>query len=167
MSGEYPTKQSVVATIEHAATLLGLPLTNAAGSKRWGGHALRRGGAQYLAKAGVEVWRIQALCRHSSDAIKHYLDDALNEGLSDIAQAAAAGRSLQSVRSELRSLVAAVAAGSAPADTLHDALHEGQADRSRPLLPIYAADVLAYDEPAPTANSQSTGRVHRAEKERR
>ena len=92
--GDYPSKQAVVATIVHAAELLGLPLASATGSRRWGGHALRRGGVQYLAKASVEVWRIQALCRHSSDAIKHYLDDALNDGLADIAQTAAAGRSL-------------------------------------------------------------------------
>ena len=149
MEGDYPSKQSVVATIVHAARLLNLPLTNTAGSNRWGGHALRRGGVQYLAKAGVEVWRIQALCRHSSDSIKHYLDDALNEGLADIAQTAAAGRSLHSVRDELRTLAAAVAAGTASVNTLQGALHEGHASPGRPLLPIHTSDVLAYDSPAP------------------
>ena len=34
-----------------------------------GGHAWRRGGVQYFGEAGVVVWRIQALARHSSGAI--------------------------------------------------------------------------------------------------
>ena len=61
----------------------------------------------------MEIWRIQALCRHSSDAIKAYLDNAVHHDLGNIAQAAAAGRCLHAVRSELRSLVSTINAGKA------------------------------------------------------
>ena len=48
-----PTKKAFVATVVAAAQKLGLPLRNAQGAPEWGGHAMRRGGAQHLAAAGV------------------------------------------------------------------------------------------------------------------
>jgi hypothetical protein len=57
-SGSFPSKSTIIATIEAAARLLQLPLVAASGVRLWGGHALRRGGAQYLARSGVEAWRI-------------------------------------------------------------------------------------------------------------
>eukprot|EP00969_Alexandrium_andersonii_P264161 11675428-Alexandrium_andersonii.AAC.1 len=44
-SGEVASKPAMVATIKHAAASLRLPLTTSSGAERWGGHALRRGGA--------------------------------------------------------------------------------------------------------------------------
>ena len=35
-SGEFPSKQAVIATIIHGAKLLGLPVTSAAGAALWG-----------------------------------------------------------------------------------------------------------------------------------
>ena len=43
--GDFPTKEGIVATIAYAAERLGLPLLAPSGAQRWGGHALRRGGA--------------------------------------------------------------------------------------------------------------------------
>ena len=45
-TGEMPSKRHMVQTIQHAAELLKLPLTTPSGRPAWGGHALRRGGAQ-------------------------------------------------------------------------------------------------------------------------
>eukprot|EP00969_Alexandrium_andersonii_P153836 6802470-Alexandrium_andersonii.AAC.1 len=64
--GAPPAKHTVVETIRQAAVYLGLPTLGRFAEPFWGGHALRRGGAQYLGAAGVEVWRIQALARHST-----------------------------------------------------------------------------------------------------
>eukprot|EP00969_Alexandrium_andersonii_P206300 9114736-Alexandrium_andersonii.AAC.1 len=73
----------MVATIKHAAASLRLPLTTPSGAERWGGHALRRGGAQFFGAAGVEIWRIQALARHSSGASLGYLQDSHLPALSN------------------------------------------------------------------------------------
>eukprot|EP00969_Alexandrium_andersonii_P066569 2934541-Alexandrium_andersonii.AAC.1 len=63
------SKAAAVATTVAAATRLALPIAAASGAGRWGGHALRRGGAQFFGAAGVDVWRAQALARHRSGAI--------------------------------------------------------------------------------------------------
>ena len=63
-----------------------------------------RGGAQYLARSGVEIWRIQALARHSSNAILGSIADSHICTLSTIASEAATGRALESLRGELRAL---------------------------------------------------------------
>eukprot|EP00969_Alexandrium_andersonii_P170951 7558153-Alexandrium_andersonii.AAC.1 len=59
-------RTTVVQTIRQAAIHVGLPTQGRFAEPLWGGHALRRGGAQYRGAAGVEVWRIQALARHST-----------------------------------------------------------------------------------------------------
>ena len=73
--GFFVSKGSSIDTIVHAARLLKLPLRTPTGAPAWGGHALRRGGAQFLGASGVDVARIQALARHSSSAILGYLND--------------------------------------------------------------------------------------------
>ncbi len=102
--GHTCTKASIVSTIEEAARLLGLRVTAVSGAPLWGGHALRRGGAQHLARSGVEVWRIQALARHSSAAILKYVENAHIPTLNSLAAEAAAGRSIAALRDELRTL---------------------------------------------------------------
>ena len=120
--GDFPTKAGIVATIAYAAERLGLPLLESSGAQRWGGHALRRGGAQYLGRSGVEVWRIQALARHSSSAILGYLGDSHISSLSSVAAEAAAGRSLAAVRAELTALQREVEAGRRPPEAVAAAL---------------------------------------------
>ena len=102
-AGTFPSKFAMVATIVAAATHLHLD-TTCNGKQVWGGHSLRRGGAQYLAKNGVDIWRIQALARHSSSAILLYLDGVHAESLGNIAAEAYLGRDLNNVRDELNAL---------------------------------------------------------------
>ena len=71
--GEHVTKSAAICTITKAARLLGLPTQKATGSPSWGGHSLRRGGAQFLASAGVDIWRIQALAMHSTAVFLKYV----------------------------------------------------------------------------------------------
>ena len=70
------TKASAVATFEAAALLLGLSLKAHNGARKYTGHCLRVTGAVYLARAGVDIWRIMALGRWGSDAIKLYIRNA-------------------------------------------------------------------------------------------
>ncbi len=90
----------MVNAIVHAAQLLGID-TVSKGKPVFGGHSLRRGGAQYLARCGVDVWRIQALARHSGSAILIYLDGVQAESLGNVAAEASLGRDLGNVREEL------------------------------------------------------------------
>ena len=69
---------------------------------------MRRGGVQHLAAAGVDVWRIQALARHSSSAILSYLGQSHVKPLANVASEAAAGTSMQPIQDELRALKATV-----------------------------------------------------------
>ena len=104
IAGCVVAKRDVVETIKHAASLLNLPLREPSGAERWGGHALRRGGAQYLGAAGVEIHRIQALARHSSNAIMSYVANSHLESIHNIAVEAALARDIQGARDELNSL---------------------------------------------------------------
>ena len=99
----------MVESFEYAARRIGLPVNSDNGAKAWGGHAARRGGAQFLARSGVEVWRIQALARHSSDAILLYIESTHVDSCSGIASEAVLQRSLDQLREEVSLLRAAQA----------------------------------------------------------
>ena len=58
----------------------------------------------HLAQAGVDVWRIQALGRWGSEAIRLYLRTAHAESLGNITLEANVGRSLEFAKSELLAL---------------------------------------------------------------
>jgi len=103
-TGKFTSKTGMVGSIVKAVEELGLPTTGHGGAALYGGHAWRRGGAQYYARAGVEIWRIQALARHSSGAILGYIENAHIPALAGIAAEAAIGRSLAAVRAELEVL---------------------------------------------------------------
>ena len=53
--GAFCSKKMMVDTIVAAARLVGLRVKTPAGAEAWGGHSLRRGGAQYLAQQGIDV----------------------------------------------------------------------------------------------------------------
>ena len=74
-SGDFPAKITIIATIRAAAEYLKLELKTPSGAEAWGGHALRRGGAQFLARKGVPIPLIQAMARHSSGAIFGYIEN--------------------------------------------------------------------------------------------
>eukprot|EP00969_Alexandrium_andersonii_P045421 1994283-Alexandrium_andersonii.AAC.1 len=69
-----------------------------------GGHVLRRGGAQFLGAAGVDIWRILALARHSSAAILCYLQDSHVASLSNMALEATLQRDLSQLRAEVMAM---------------------------------------------------------------
>ena len=160
-AGKFPSKSAVIATIRVAASQMALPLTTPSGAPAWGGHALRRGGAQYLGRSGVEVWRIQALARHSSGAILIYLDGCHTLAIGDIAAEAGAARSLAAVRSELRALQALVEQGRASSSSLQEVVASGSGELQVAVRP----DELALPTPAasdatPLFVSSGSGKVH-------
>ena len=57
-----------------------------------------------MGRSGVDVWRIQAVARHSSSAILWYLDKAHHGHLVSVAVEAQLQQSIQEVRQELRQL---------------------------------------------------------------
>ncbi len=65
---------------------------------------MRRGGAEYLAAAGVDVWRIQALARRSSAAILAYIEKAHVPTLKSISVEAASGRQQHALATEVAKL---------------------------------------------------------------
>ena len=151
-----------------------MPLVATSGARLWGGHALRRGGAQYLARSGVEVWRIQALARHSTGVILTYIENAHIGTLTSIAQEAAAGRTIEVVRSELLAMQAEVARGRTQRDELRTQVQQLLAPK--PNMPAIAVPVEVLAPPAlvPLAGPQeaspeakfilglrSHGRLHR------
>ena len=84
-------KAQVVATVRAAAGLLGLPAQSAEGLPLWGGHSLRVGGAQSLARLGLDTWAIQLLGRWGSDAVLGYIRAAPLAGSDDWAAQASTG----------------------------------------------------------------------------
>ena len=142
------SKHAAVQTIKHAAGILGLPLRGVAGAELWGGHALRRGGVQYLGRSGVEVWRIQALARHSSSAILGYLEGSHISTLNTVAAEAATGRTLDTVRRELALLQAEVASGAKNRADIDAALREPQGPSQASVSVPVSADNLLENPPA-------------------
>jgi hypothetical protein len=104
ISGNFPSKAGVISTITALAGQLGKKEKTHSGAPCWGGHAMRRGGAQYLAAAGVDVWRIQALARHSSAAILAYIEKAHVPTLKSISVEAASGRQQHALATEVAKL---------------------------------------------------------------
>ena len=109
-AGLPPSKRGIVVTITSLMQKLNLPSHSASGAPRWGGHSMRVGGVQYLGRSGVEVSRIQALARHSSNAIHLYLRGAHSQALSHVAAEAGMSRSLAAMQQQLHTLQAQVKA---------------------------------------------------------
>jgi hypothetical protein len=142
--GRFPTKFCMIGTIVSAATKLDLEI-NLGNKPVFGGHSLRRGGAQYLARSGVDVWRIQALARHSSSAILLYLDGVHADSLGNIASEASLGRSLFNVREELGALRAQLERHKADLiPSLNEALPVAS---SKIIIPICASEIVDLSQP--------------------
>ncbi len=128
----------MVSTIVQAANTLNIDV-EFNGKPDFGGQPLRRGGAQYLARCGVDIWCIQAFARHSSSAILIYLDGVHRETLGNIAAEASLGRSVQKVREELDGLRAQLANNKLDVEaTLAAALHESSSTVN---IPCTAAEI--------------------------
>ena len=74
--GEPVTKAAMVSTIQHAATLQGIPLRSPDASEQVSGHSLRVTGAQGLAQLGWHLWAIQLIGRWGSEVVRQYLREA-------------------------------------------------------------------------------------------
>ena len=96
-TGAPVTKERVVDTIREAAKLIGV-------KGFVGGHSLRASGAQHMAMAGIELWRIQVFGRWGSMAILKYVRESclgtLGQGLASQVEAEWAGKSLGALRNE-------------------------------------------------------------------
>ena len=68
-----PTKSAMIGTFRTLAKQLGWKEEQV---KSMTGHVLRSTGAQYLAKCGIEFYKIQLFCRWGSDTVLRYLRDA-------------------------------------------------------------------------------------------
>jgi len=109
-SGGHVSKSAMIATFRLAASKLGINTAAHHGAQAFGGHSLRVGGIQFLGKAGVELWRIQALARHSSSSTLRYLRDVHADVRPDISRDAAMTASIEEMRRSVASLTADVAA---------------------------------------------------------
>jgi len=162
-SGRFVSKAGMTGSIVEAARELGLPTVGHGGAELFGGHAWRRGGAQYLARAGVEIWRIQALARHSSSAILGYIENAHIPALAGIAAEAAIGRSLAMVRHELEILKAQVASEKLSLDMIADPPGgEGQLVQLalEDVLPEADGDDAALEQQGAELPGSSNGEPH-------
>jgi hypothetical protein len=70
-------------------------------TKRITGHMPRVAGAVRLARAGLEVWKIQIFCRWGSDVVLRYIQDAPLEHSHKWAKEAAVGLGLAEAKDEL------------------------------------------------------------------
>ena len=109
-SGEFVNKKAMVETFCEAARRLHLPLQTHSGATAFSGHSLRMGGIQFLGAQGVELWRIQALARHSSSATLRYLGNSHVNARPDVSSDAATRASIESMRDSLKNLSAEVQA---------------------------------------------------------
>ena len=72
-----PTKTGMIATFRQVASAIGYDEESVKGLT---GHVLRPTGAQFMARLGVEYYKIQLFCRWGSDTILRYLREVPLEG---------------------------------------------------------------------------------------
>ena len=90
----FPTKVGTTSVFQRFGLELGV-------SKHIIGHMPRVSGAVQLAKAGLEIWKIQIFCRLGSDVVLRYIQDAPLEQSHKRARDAAVGLGLSEARNEL------------------------------------------------------------------
>ena len=76
LAGCFVEKRHVVSSIEAVAKLVGEPLEDSRGVRRFGGHSLRVTGARTLAELGIEIFMIQLMARWSSNVVYRYVAEA-------------------------------------------------------------------------------------------
>ncbi len=166
LTGACPSKRGMVLTIAAIAAELGLASTTLSGAPAWGGHAMRVGGIQYLATCGIDVWRIQALARHSSNAVLIYLNGVHARNLGNVASdTAVLGTTLQDMRSQIK-MLQEHASRSATKEDLSSALRAPSNSLSIACTPFEVCpDLSAAPPPPPAAGEYISscgpgGRVH-------
>ncbi len=80
-SQKFVTKNSMVEALQHFAEFAKFHVPEAHGLdvSKVSGHSLRRAGIKYYARKGLKFQTIQWLARHSSDATKGYIEEAMEE----------------------------------------------------------------------------------------
>ena len=116
-TGLPPSKRGVVLTITALMSRLGLPAHSASGAPLWGGTQCVWGGSSTSAAPASRLQRIQALARHSSNAIFGYLQGAHAQAIGNIAAEAGLARSLATVQQQLQALQSQVDSTRAPAQS--------------------------------------------------
>ena len=91
LDGMAPSKADFVRAFQDAALRMGCSIVSPDGSRAVTGHSLRVGGAQGLARRGVELWSIQLLGRWGGETVRRYLAEAHLEVASRRAAAGDAG----------------------------------------------------------------------------
>ena len=127
---------------------------------------MRVGGIQYLATCGIDVWRIQALARHSSNAVLIYLNGVHARNLGNVASdTAVLGTTLHEMRSEIKRLQEH-ASRSATKEDLSSALRPPANSLSIACTPAEVCPDLSAAPPPPPSNGEyvssagPTGRMH-------
>ena len=95
-SGQVVAKVAAAATIMQTAEALGLVTHEDTGAARFTGHSWRVSGAQFLARSGIDIWRIQLHGRWGSAAVLGYVKLAALH--SSLAVEATLNRDLSHVR---------------------------------------------------------------------
>ena len=85
-TGQFASKALMVQTVVTAASLLQLPSHTLSKTDKWGGHSLRRGGVQYLCSEGVDLCKVAAIARSTSNSILAYVDNSLLEQTKSVAR---------------------------------------------------------------------------------
>ena len=102
--GSKPTKAGWAMAFKAIATANGICTVQLNGAEKFTGHTARVSGAQHLAKANIELWRIQLFGRWSSEAFLKYIRDAPLENLHSLASESSLQQSLMAAKSELQRL---------------------------------------------------------------
>ena len=148
------SKRGWCTTFMKVAECLGMVTTWENGVPKFTGHTARASGAHHLAKAGVDLWRVQIFGRWSSAAFLRYVRASPLASLSNLASEAALANSIAAAKNELRALSSASC--------------NSRMEDPKELIPItteMAVETLPVDPPAQVedkyvANASAGGRIH-------
>ena len=159
-AGVAPSKEAMVESFEAVARALGLPTRRADGLLLYSGHTLRLSGAQFLARNGVDLWRIQLLGRWGCDRVLQYVQEAPLSSLARMAPRMAKRTELEDLldlrgadgftdpkASWLEKMAARLrptAAETAALSAAKGALHEGASGEPDPLPYILNTESKVY-----------------------
>ena len=132
LDGCAPAKCDFVRTFTEAAIRMGCATTSADGSRAITGHSLRVGGAQGLARRGVELWAIQLMGRWGGETVRRYLADSHLDAAARRASSSgsiARGWDLDLLLTKLKEKEASSEAIACPAARAHLALEVDQTSR--------------------------------------
>ena len=102
--GSKPSKAGWAFAFKAIASAGGLSTVQLNGAEKYTGHTARVSGAQHLAKANIELWRVQLFGRWSSEAFLRYIRDAPLQNLHSLANEASLQQSIQAAKDELQRL---------------------------------------------------------------